>query len=201
MGELPDANAPLRLHDGSIVYPGGKVAKLGVNPQQYVEIPNNREAQRIITSTRRKLSDLPEVPKTMNAVGVILSYSLFGLDDTEIAIATGLTERQVGQIKMHDAYQQMYDAVTRSVLDGETNTVRDIFQQHARSAAGVMVEALHNGARADRMAAARDMLDRAGHRPSDVVEHRHRMDGGLTIEIVRRDDANRLPTIEVNHDD
>jgi hypothetical protein len=46
------------------------------------------------------------------------------------------------------------------------------------------------------MAAARDILDRSGHRPSDVVEHRHRMDGGLVIEIVRRDAV--LPIIDMD---
>jgi hypothetical protein len=46
------------------------------------------------------------------------------------------------------------------------------------------------------MSAARDILDRSGHRPADVVEHRHRMDGGLVIEVVRRD-AVSVPTIDM----
>jgi hypothetical protein len=46
------------------------------------------------------------------------------------------------------------------------------------------------------MAAAKDVLDRSGHRPSDVVEHRHRMDGGLVIEIVKRDGA-QMPVIDM----
>jgi hypothetical protein len=199
MSGLPDASEPLKLADGSLVYPGGR-RSVQSNARQYVEIPNNQEAQRLIVNTRRKLADLPDIPKTMNAIGVVLSYSLFGLDDTEIALATGLTDKQVGQIKMHDAYQSMLDSVTRSVLDAEATTVRDMFQQHSRTAAGVMVEALHNGARADRMAAARDLLDRAGHRPSDVVEHRHRMDGGLVIEIVKRDDSGSVPSITIDGD-
>jgi hypothetical protein len=58
---------------------------------------------------------------------------------------------------------------------------------------------MEEGTRADRMAAARDILDRSGHRPSDVVEHRHRMDGGLVIEIVRRDGA-VVPTIEMDRE-
>ena len=49
-----------------------------------------------------------------------------------------------------------------------------------------MVEALDAGSRTDRMSAARDILDRSGHRPADVVEHRHRVDGGLVIEYVKR---------------
>lgn len=192
---LPDPNEPLRLADGRLVYPGGRVASAGSDA--FVEVPTHTEAQRLVVQTRRKLSDLPELPKAMNAIGAVLSYTLFGLADDEIALATGMTEDQVGRIKVNDAYTQMHDAVTKSVLDAETGNVRDMFQQHARDAAQVMVGVLRDGPRSDRMAAARDILDRAGHRPSDVVEHRHRMDGGLVIEIVRRDTGNQLPTIEM----
>jgi hypothetical protein len=159
-------------------------------------VPTHAEAQRLITATRRKLSELPEVPRTMNAVGIVLSYTLFGLDDEEIAIATGLSVDQIGRIKLDDPYAQMYTAVVQTILDTETSVVRDVFTKNARNAAKVVVEAMQEGNRSDRVAAAKDILDRSGHRPSDVVEHRHRMDGGLVIEIVRRDGAT-LPTIEM----
>jgi hypothetical protein len=193
MTDLPDPTTPLRLADGRLVYPGGRIEE----PERFVEVPTNAEAQRIVVNARRKLSDLPELPKTMNAIGVVLSYTLFGLDDIEIAIATGFTEDQVGRIKLNDAYTSMHDTVTRSILAAETDTVRDLFQQHARDAAGVMIDAIKNGRRAERMVAAKDLLDRAGHRPSDVVEHRHRMDGGLVIEIVRRDTTPSSPLIDM----
>ncbi len=192
-------NQPLRLADGRVVYPEGEIST-GPGPiSGGVEVPSGPEAQRIVTAARRKLSELPEVPQTMNAVSVILSYTLFGLDDEEIAIATKLTTGQIGRIKQGDAYTQMHDAVVRSVLDSETNVVRELFVKKAKQAAEVVVRAMEEGTRADRMAAARDILDRSGHRPSDVVEHRHRMDGGLVIEIVRRDGA-VVPTIEMNRE-
>lgn len=190
---LPSDNEPLRLQDGSLVFPGGRVIKGG---QEFVEVPTHREAQRVITATRRKVADLPEVPKTMNAIGAVLSYSLFGLDDEEIAIATGFTVDQVGRIKMSDPYTQMHDAVVRTVLDSETDVVRELLAKNAKNAAHVMVDALQSGARSDRMAAAKDILDRSGHRPADVVEHRHRVDGGLVIEYVKREDRG-IPTIDM----
>jgi hypothetical protein len=192
-------NQPLRLADGRVVYPEGEIST-GPGPiSGGVEVPSGPEAQRIVTAARRKLSELPEVPQTMNAVSVILSYTLFGLDDEEIAIATKLTVGQISRIKQGDAYTQMHDAVVRSVLDSETNVVRELFVKKAKQAAEVVVRAMEEGTRADRMAAARDILDRSGHRPSDVVEHRHRMDGGLVIEIVRRDGA-VVPTIEMDRE-
>jgi len=193
---LPRRDAPLRLADGRLVYPDGRVDHDGGLVDGLVEVPTHAEAQRIVTAARRKLSELPEVPRTMNAVSVVLAYSLFGLDDEEIAIATGLSVEQIGRIKVGDPYTQMHDAVVRTVLDSETNVVRELFVKNARAAAQVVVRAMEEGTRSDRMAAAKDVLDRSGHRPSDVVEHRHRMDGGLVIEIVKRDGA-QMPVIDM----
>jgi hypothetical protein len=192
---LVGKNEPLRLADGRLVYPGGHIDD-AVASAQFVEVPTHQEAQRIITATRRKISDLPEMPRTMNAIGVILSYTMFGLDDSEIAIATSLSVEQIGKIKVGDAYTQMHQAIVKTVLDSETDVVRELLAKNAKRAAGVMVEALEVGSRSDRISAAKDVLDRAGHRPADIVEHRHRMDGGLVIEIVRKDTSS-APTIEM----
>ena len=189
---LPSGTEPLRLADGRLVMPGGEV----VDSRRMVEVPTHAEARRIVVSARRKLNDLPEVPRTMNAVGAVLSYTLFGLDDEEIAIATKLTVEQVGRIKMGDAYTHMHEQIVRTVLDSETDVVRELLAKNAKRAASTMVEALDAGNRADRMAAAKDILDRSGHRPADVVEHRHRVDGGLVIEYVRRD-GDKVPTIDM----
>jgi len=199
---LPSASEPLRLADGSIVFPGGRITgELGRPPtsadESFIEVPTHREAQKTITATRRKLADLPEVPRTMNAVGAVLAYTLFGLDDEEIAIATGLTVDQVGRLKVSDPFTQMHDTVVRTIIDSETDVVRDLLAKNARNAAATMVEALQAGSRSDRMAAARDILDRAGHRPADIVEHRHRVDGGLVIEYVKRGVDSEVPTIDM----
>jgi hypothetical protein len=196
---LPRRDTPLRLADGRIVQPNGVVEDPTAARPQFVEVPTHAEAQRIVVATRRKLSELPEVPRTMNAVGVVLSYTLFGLDDEEISIATGLSVEQIGRIKLDDPYTQMHTAIVRTILDSETEVVRDLFTKNARNAARVVVAAMEEGTRADRMAAAKDILDRSGHRPSDVVEHRHRMDGGLVIEIVKRNDT-VLPQIDMERE-
>jgi hypothetical protein len=46
-----------------------------------------------------------------------------------------------------------------------------------------------------RLGVAKDVLDRAGHRPADIIEHRHKMEGGLTIEYVEKKDD--IPTIDI----
>jgi hypothetical protein len=49
-----------------------------------------------------------------------------------------------------------------------------------------------------KMTAAKDVLDRAGQRPVDIIEHRHKMEGGLTIEYVDKKDD--IPTIDITPD-
>jgi len=199
MSLATSAAQPLVLADGRIVHPDGNI----VDPKQekLVAIPTNREATQLVLAARRKLSDLPDVPRTMNTVSVIMAYSLFGLDDVEIALATGLTEGQIGRIKVGDPYTKMYETIVGSILETETGDVRDLFRQHSRSAVTKLLTVLeHTKSETNRIAVARDILDRAGHRPADVVEHRHKMDGGLTIEIRRREDK-VIPVIDIKLED
>ena len=73
--------------------------------------------------------------------------------------------------------------------------VRGMFVEKSRRAADVMFELLDSDSEATKGAAAKDVLDRAGQRPIDVIEHRHKMEGGLTIEYVEKKDD--IPTIDV----
>lgn len=192
---------PIKLADGSLVYPDGRVVQSGGVPTtprsgSIVTVPTNREAQQLVITARKKLADLPDVPRTMNPISIVLCYSLYGLDDTEIALATGLGESQIANIKGNEAYTSMHDSVVQSVIAAESGDVRDLFVKHSRSAADTMVDVMQRGKTSDRMRAAADILDRGGFRPADVVEHRHQLDGGLTIEIVRKDET-RIPVIDL----
>lgn len=190
---LVDNNEPLKLHDGTLVYPDGRIVSPGED--RMVEIPSNAEARELVVRTRRKLSDLPDVPRTMNAISVILTYTLFGLDDTEISIATNLTVDQISRIRSNEAYTRMHETVVSSILDAESDDVRDIFRQNAREAANVFVHAMKSDKLGVKMNSAAQILDRGGFRPVDVIEHRHQVNGGLRIEIVKKDAD--TPTIDM----
>jgi len=196
---LATSSQPLILADGRHVYPDGRIIDPNaVQEVVLIAVPTNREAVELVTQARKKLADLPDVPRTMNAIGVVLSYSLFGLANMEIALATGLTETQVGTIIMGDAYKEMRQGVVTSILEAETDNVRDLFQQSSRMAVDKMLGIMATSkSETNKIIIARDILDRAGHRPADVVEHRHRMDGGLTIEIIQRDASNVMPIIDM----
>lgn len=196
----------LRLADGSTVLPNGRVVPPGgvTTPRMegIVAVPTNREAQQLVVAARRKLADLPDVPRTMNTINVVLCYTLFGLDDEAISIATKLSMEQIEKVRLTDAFTSMRDQIVSTVLNSESEDIRGLFVQHARNAASTVVDVMQSGKSADRLNAAKDILDRGGFRPNDVVEHRHQLEGGLTISIIRKDD-NSLPTIdmEVESDD
>lgn len=195
MSDLPTGMEPLVLADGRIIMPNGKLVK----PES--------EAEKAITPVildelltepqPRRLDELPDTPRVMNAVCLVLAYKLFGLSEEDIADAAGTDAERIRRIVDSDAYADMHRAVVRGVVDIEAGSVRGLFQRYSRDAVGTLVETLKEGKRADRVAAARDILDRAGHRPNDVVEHRHRMEGGLTIEVIRRDGTTEVPTINM----
>ncbi len=197
---LVDNNAPLRLADGTLVYPDNRIIRPDEedtqDEQAMVEIPTNAEAQRMVTQVRRKVADLPDVPKTTNVVAVVLSYTLFGLSDEDIAITTNLTVSQVENIKQLRAYSEIYDAVVQGIRETEATSVREVFSQHALKSANVIVNRLSSRDPTQQLVAAREVLDRAGFRPADIVEHRHSMEGGLTIEIIRKDNT-VTPTIDL----
>lgn len=193
MNALADINEPLVLADGTRINPvDGTIIE---DAPTLVEVPSNTEAVQLVIKTRRRIADLPDIPKRMHVVGAVLAYKLFGLDETEIALATGMTEEQVGRIIVSDAYTQLYTKAVEGILHADADNVRNLFAQGARAAAQNVVKlAQSNNALGFR--AAKDVLDRAGMRPADVVEHRHRLDGELHIIHVRRDKNDEIPIIE-----
>lgn len=198
MSDLPTGAEPLTLADGRVIMPNGRTQRAIEAPPTPVVLPITH-----VTEVQpKKLDDLPDKPRVMNAVCLVLAYKLFGLSAEDIAHAVGTDAGRVDRILASDAYADMHRAVVRGVLDSEAAGIRDLFQHYSRAAVSTLVDSLENGKRADRIAAARDLLDRAGHRPADVVEHRLRMEGGLTIEVIRRDGNTDVPTINMeNFDD
>ena len=193
----------LVLADGRIVMPNGVIVDPNAPPEQddddaLIEVPSNTEAQQLVVATRRKLADLPAVPRTMNAISAVLSYTLFGLDDDEIALATGMTLEQIEKIREQEAYGKMKSSVVESILQSDSDNVRELIAQQSRKSVNKIVAAL-DGKKVSglQMAAAKDLLDRAGHRPVDVIEHRHKMAGNLVIEVIRRNPADVVPTIDM----
>ncbi|MDP7302791.1 MAG: hypothetical protein QGG09_06795 [Pirellulaceae bacterium] len=196
MSELASPADPLVLADGTKVDPAtGKVIR---EKRNTLEVPRGSEAQKQMMQVRRRLVDLPEVPEKMHAVGLVLMYELFGLPDQDIALACGITAQQVGVIKMADAYKTLSDEIVQSVIAQDADVIRNSFHANAMAAADRINEFIHSDSEGIALSASKDALDRAGFRPADVVEHRHNVAGGLTIEITHRNDDNELPIIDID---
>jgi hypothetical protein len=192
---LPQGTEPLILADGTKINPidGGVVTD-----EVFVRVPNTQELQREVVAARMRLSDLPVPPKQMNVLSVILSYTLQGISDYEIASALCIAEDKIINIKESDPYRQLTTTIIKNITESDLSDVRGMFVQQSRNAAQVMFDVVNDAdcGHGTKMVAAKDILDRAGQRPVDVVEHRHKMEGGLTIEYVEK--KNDIPTIDVD---
>ena len=191
---LPQGTEPLILADGTRVNP---IDGIIVIDEPLVEVPNTAEIKREIVASRKRLSDLPVPSHQMNTISVVLSYTLFGINDDDISLALSISLEQIANIKATDAYSTIQDTMVKSILESDASEVRNMFVEGSRNAAGLMVGVVNNSEMgiSARMLAAKDVLDRAGQRPVDVVEHRHSMEGGLTIEYVEKKD--NIPVIDI----
>lgn len=193
---LAEINEPLVLADGTKIDPSnGKVLR-DKKSSGLVLIPSASEAQAIVAKTRRSVAELPVAPQQMSTIGLVLFYTMYGLANADIGIITGLSTEQVKSIKALPEYANASDDIVKTVRENEASTIRDFFQQKAADAAEAVVEAMEEGGVLG-FKAAQDILDRAGHRPADVVEHKHTMQNALRIEHIRATDNKDIPMINV----
>lgn len=182
---LADALEPLILADGTKINPTDGAVMRDKKYSTMVEIPSGSEAQAIVAKSRRSVAELPMQPGHMNVVSLVLFYTMWGLAPADIAIQLGITNTQVKNIKELPAYTQLSEDIKKSVLAHEAGDIRSFMQKHAMGAATKIVDLMEEDG-ALGMMAAKDILDRTGNRPADVVEHIHKMEDTLRIEIVEK---------------
>jgi hypothetical protein len=188
---------PLVLADGTNINPLDGSIVQDKQEEKYIEVPNYTDVQRHIVASHTRIADFPVPPKQMTSIGIILFYSMLGVTDHEINGITGLSEEQIGRIRMSDNYSEIQRTFLDHIVEHDIENVRSMFVEGSRVAASTMISLMKNSdSERIQMDAAKDVLDRAGHRPVDVVEHQHKVDGGLVIKIVRPDSLDDLPVIE-----
>lgn len=192
---LPIGTEPLVLADGTKINPlDGKILKDDI----LVEVPNTREIQRDIVAARKRIADLPLPPEQMNTLSLVMAYSVFGLSDKDIGNVLSLSQDQIHNIKMNNAYNELQQNLVQSIIHSDTTEVRDLFVLNSKTSAQLFVDTVNDTEMGigTRLSAANNILDRAGHRPADIVEHRHKVEGGLRIEYVKKEEQD-IPTIDV----
>jgi len=196
---LPQGTEPLILADGTKINPlnGGVLTSRN---EVVVEVPTNRELQHNIVNARKRIADLPVPPDQMNTLSLVLSYTLFGLGDRDIAAILSVDVEQIQNIKMNDAYNEIKENMIATIVDSDSIQVRDMFALNSINSAKLLVDTVNDPelGHVTRMTAANNILDRAGHRPADVIEHKHKIEGGLTIKHIRKEEQD-IPIV-INHE-
>lgn len=187
---------PLVLADGTVILPDNSIQKKAAPTETYVDVPTNSAAQKLVLNTRRKLTDLPASSQQLNIIAACCMYEMYGLSDAEIATALQITSVQVRRIKAHDAYSRLKEDTIESLLSAQRDNVRSLIKQAAPTAVQKVIALTDSEDDKVALMAAKDILDRDGHRPVDVVEHRHSMDATFKIEFIHKDGFSELPSLE-----
>lgn len=191
---LAEPGQPLKLADGTEIDPSTGAR---LNAPKYVAVPNNRELKENYAAVQRRLIDLPLPPEKMHGLSVILMYQMLGVTNYEIAVATGLTEDQVGNLVISDAFGELRQMVLENIHAADDMEIRSAMKTNATLGVQRMQQLINSDDEKIAFFASKDSLDRDGHRPNDVVEHRHKLEGGLTIEVIKRDHSVQTPVVDV----
>lgn len=201
---------PLKLPDGTIILPeadeatGSKVVSKAAQDEQAAQKEVERELTGLLADPvnneyselyKRTLADVEADYPRMNVTMLVLTYTLWGLDSYAISRVLNVSVDQVDALQQTDLYYRLQTQVIEAIRYAEAATVHGYLAAKANAAARVVAASLTNPSGDLRLAAAKDILDRAGYRPADRVEHSVRFEDELRIRYVR--DETSIPTIDL----
>ena len=149
---------------------------------------------------RRNLIDLPADTKAVTTTGVVWLYFILGINDAEIAEATGLKLSQVDMIKGLQLFTQLDHLLKDNLAALESDDVQKRIDRMSGKALDGLEDILEDEETkpATKSRIYMNMLDRGGFSPKQVMEHRHSLEGGLTIRHIREvAQPKHMPTIDV----
>jgi hypothetical protein len=148
----------------------------------------------------RYMSDLPGDVNSTRAIAVIASLTLFGLSAREVSYICNTETDKVEAIKQSERYGDFTTNIIDNVMRAQSDNVRAMFVNNARPAAEHIISGLKSKIPEVRHMAAKEVLDRGGFRPVDVVEHRVRHENELKIVHIRGD-AEKSVTIDADYEE
>jgi hypothetical protein len=156
----------------------------------------------IVPLARRSLLDLTLNSQQMAVVNNVLVYSMWGLPDDEIAIQCNCTLPDVLAVRDLHEYRTMHDALVAGVRASYTASAHGVISENAVAAAHVVVSNLRSASKRMQFDAAKDILDRSGHRPIDhtsinIALNRDSEDA-LVIRVVRDSEKPHIPGMTIN---
>lgn len=167
---------------------GKKVEEVKNIKKESTEIKTNLSIQLDEAKARRKLSDLPDV-SNISIYSQILCYEMYGLSTRDIALTIKITEEQVTTIRMSYEYNKYKTDFLKSIKETETEDVREFIAKSSKKAAEKIVNIMETGPVKFALDAAKDIMDRSGHRPSDIADLRSISDNELRVLVINKDET------------
>jgi hypothetical protein len=138
---------------------------------------------------------MPALPKQLNSFSALLVYTMSGLSDDEISVATGFTRDQIAWMRSQSAYNQLQAYMVEAVREQAQDDVKSILVAGTRRAANRVVDLVDSEDDKVALAAAKDLLDRDGHKAAEKLDIRATMMNTFRIEVVDKRDA--APVIDM----
>lgn len=169
--------------------------------RQSAQAATTRGRDRSNRVVRRGLIDLPADSKAITTAGVVWLYFNLGINDAEIAEATGLKISQVDMIKGLQLFQQLDTLVKDNIAKMQADSVQKRIDAMSADALNKLEDMLDDEETrpATKARIAMNMLDRGGFSPKQVMEHRHSLEGGLVIRHIREiAQPKQMPTVDID---
>ena len=186
---------PFTLPDGTTITPNGnepgKANVINMDNDEVVEDSSPDLDEEIDDpfidglTFKRNLADLPDSPKRVNPIMLVLAYNMWGLDSTSIGMLLDLPTEQVDNVLRDDLLIEMRKDILQAIRYAEIGTIHGYLSQKSLLAAKVVVKHMKGKDNDRSLTAAKDILDRSGFRPSDRVEHVHKFEDELRIVYVK----------------
>lgn len=192
---------PFTLPDGTTIHPGsGEKGNANTITRKIDPIEESDEelAEDVFEgglSFKRNLADLPAPQSRLNPLMLVLAYHMWGLDSTAIAMFLDLQEEQVEAVMCDDMFVAMRKDILEAIRYAEIGNIHGYLAQKSLRAARTVVKHMNSKDGDRSLAAAKDILDRSGFRPSDRVEHVHKFEDELRIVYVKEQ---TMPIINLN---
>lgn len=182
---LPSPGDPLVLSDGRVIQPDS-LSDLGLaDPKPLDVLPKDFRA-----TTARNLEEIAADPKTIVASGAVISLTLLGISDREIMETLRFSREQLEKIRDQDVYAEFFNAFYKELINANSASLQARIAGYAHGALTNVAVIAATAKRDDvRLAANRDILDRAGTKVADAAERDKGKTTSLKISILRGDEV------------
>lgn len=190
---LPNPGDPLVLSDGRVIQPDS-LSDLGLTDP----IPIDVEPKDFRPIRTRNMEDLAAEPRMVIACSAILTMTMLGISDREILEVLKISDEQLLKARSHDVYVDCFNACYKELINANSASLQARIAGYAHGALTNVVKIAATAKRDDvRLAANRDILDRAGTKAADQSEREKGKTTSLRISIIKGDATIDVSNIDV----